>query len=270
MDNKLLTISGVRGFIDSNGTAKLNLEDCARGLGFSRVAASGNEVIRWETVAKYLETFGACQLAGTSIGKTIQEQLPEFIPENIFYRLAMKAKNETAEKFQALVADEILPSIRKHGMYATDQLLDNPDFLIKALTELKKEREEKKALQLKTSQQSQLIDELKPKADYTDTILKNKGLVTITQIAKDYGMSGQAMNKTLHDLKVQYKLSDQWLLYANLQGKGYTHSETFSTTDVYGRPSISMSTKWTQKGRLYLYNLLKENNIIPMIEKDVA
>ena len=137
--NELITIHGVRGFVDKNGTVQLNIEDVARGLGFTTVATSGNECVRWSRVAEYLTSFNF-QVQGASYDDT-------FIPENIFYRLAMKAKNETAEIFQAKVADEILPSIRKHGMYATDELLDNPDLLIQVATELKKAREEKKLLQ---------------------------------------------------------------------------------------------------------------------------
>lgn len=109
------------------------------------------------------------------------------------------------------------------------------------------EQEERKALQATTQKQEQIIGELKPKADYTDEILKNSGLVTITQIAKDYGMSGQKMNEVLHKLKIQYKQSGQWLLYSNHHEKGYTHSHTTKITRKDGTPDIIMNTKWTQK-----------------------
>lgn len=133
-----------------------------------------------------------------------------------------------------------------------------------------KEQQEKETLKLQNAQLIQQNGELKAKADYTDLILKNKGLVTITQIAKDYGMSPQEMNKKLHELKIQYKQSGQWLLYAQYHDKGYTHSETIPITRSDGRPDISMTTKWTQKGRLFLYDLLKEHEILPMIEREVA
>lgn len=125
-----------------------------------------------------------------------------------------------------------------------------------------------KSLQLETKQQQQIIGELKPKADYTDKILKNKGLVTITQIAKDYGMTGNAMNDLLHSLGVQYKQSDQWLLYRQFHGLGYTHSQTINIVRSDGRPDIKMNTKWTQKGRLFIYNLLKDNDVLPVIERE--
>lgn len=132
-----------------------------------------------------------------------------------------------------------------------------------------KEQEEKQKLAITNQRQQQIIGELQPKADYVDRILKNKGLVTITQIAKDYGMSGQAMNNLLHDLKVQYKQSGQWLLYREHQGKGYTHSQTIDIVRKDGTPDVKMNTKWTQKGRLFLYDLLKENGILPTIEEEI-
>ena len=123
-------------------------------------------------------------------------------------------------------------------------------------------------LQLENSQQKQIIGELKPKADYLDTILQNKGLVTITAIAKDYGMSGEKMNEKLHELGIQYNQSKQWFLYSKYHNQGYTHSETIDLTHKNGTKFVKMNTKWTQKGRLFLYELLKKNGVIPMIERE--
>jgi phage antirepressor YoqD-like protein len=130
-----------------------------------------------------------------------------------------------------------------------------------------KEQEQKQTLEFANRQKDQLIGELRPKADYMDKILQNTGLVTITQIAKDYGISGEKMNSLLHRLGVQYKQSGQWLLYTKYQDKGYTHSATVDITHNDGRPDIKMNTKWTQKGRLFLYNLLKGNGVLPVIER---
>lgn len=190
-----------------------------------------------------------------------------FIPEGDIYRLITHSKLPSAEKFESWVFDEVLPSIRKHGMYAIDELVNNPDLAIQALTALKDEREKNKQLNEEVNVKDQLIGELKPKADYMDRILKNKGLVTITQIAKDYGMSGKAMNDLLHNLKIQYKQSSQWLLYKEYQSCGYTHSETITIQRTDGREDVKMNTKWTQKGRLFLYQLLKGNGMLPVIER---
>lgn len=185
----LMTIENVKGFLDSKtGTAYLNAEDVARGFGFVE-EKGGVEYVKWRRVNAYLHEFGF----SPDVAKD------DFLPENMVYRLGFKASNETARKFQAVLADEVIPAIRKTGMYMTDNAIDNilgnPDAFIKVLSEYKKVQEENKALAMQNASQKQLIGELKPKADYTDLILKSKSLVTITQIAKDYGMSGQAMNK---------------------------------------------------------------------------
>lgn len=135
-----------------------------------------------------------------------------------------------------------------------------------ALTQLLETVEQKEKLELENNMNKQKIAEFEPKASYLDTILNNKSLVTVGQIAKDYGMSAQALNKLLHDLKVQYKQSGQWLLYSNIQDKGYTHSSTTEIEHKDGSTSVRMNTKWTQKGRLFIYELLKSNDILPTIE----
>lgn len=214
------------------------------------------------------------KLTNSKIGKAdfrkVHNTGENFLTESGVYKLIFKSKKAEAERFQDWVTDEALPQIRKYGMYATDELLDNPDLLIKVATELKKEKEKRKRLEVENTQQKQIIGELKPKADYTDLILKNKGLVTITQIAKDYGLSGQALNDKLHELKVQYKIGEQWLLYSKYHSKGYTHSETIPITHSNGRHDVKMNTKWTQKGRIFIYGLLKQEGILPIIEREVA
>ena len=196
-----------------------------------------------------------------------REQQAIFINESNLYKVIFQSRKPEAEKFTEWVTSEVLPGIRKNGMYATDELLDNPDLAIKVFEQLKQEREEKRQLQLENTQQKQLIGELKPKADYTDRILQNKGLVTITAIAKDYGMSAKTLNKKLYELGVQFKQSKQWFLYRKYQECGYTHSETVEYEHKDGTKDVTMNTKWTQKGRLFLYNLLKENDIVPVIER---
>ena len=104
--------------------------------------------------------------------------------------------------------------------------------------------------------------------DYVDKILKSKSLMTITQIAKDYGMSGTKLNSILHDLRVQYKQSNQWLLYSKYHNKGYTHSEPFIVNQTDGTTKTRLTTKWTNKGRLFLYELLKSNGYLPLIETE--
>lgn len=198
-------------------------------------------------------------------------QAINFIPEGDVYRLITHSKLPAAEKFESWVFDEVLPSIRKHGAYMTEDIIKKviakPDFIIQLATELKKEQEQNKQLTETCSQQQQVIGELKPKADYVDKILKSDSLVTITQIAKDYGMSGQGMNKVLHDLHIIYSCNRQWLLYSQHQAKGYTFSETVDIPREDGTTKVVMNTKWTQKGRLFLYETLKKRNLLPLIER---
>lgn len=187
------------------------------------------------------------------------------VNESGLYSLILSSKLPTAKKFKRWVTSEVLPSIRKHGAYLTDKKLEevllNPDTLIKLATELKAEREGRLIAE-------QRVNELTPKASYYDLVLKNQSLVTITQIAKDYGMSGREMNAKLHDLKVQYKQGSTWLLYSKYQKTGWTHSDTIVVDRIDGTKKAVMQTKWTQKGRLGLYELLKSNGVLPLIEQD--
>lgn len=193
------------------------------------------------------------------------------INESGLYSLILSSKLPTAKEFKRWVTSEVLPSIRKHGAYMTEdtikKVMAEPDFIIQLATELKKEQEQNKQLTATCSQQQQMIGELKPKADYVDRILKSDSLVTITQIAKDYGMSGQGMNKVLHDLHIIYSCNKQWLLYSQHQAKGYTFSETVDIPREDGSAKVVMNTKWTQKGRLFLYETLKKRNLLPLIER---
>lgn len=193
------------------------------------------------------------------------------INESGLYALIFSSKMKKAKEFKHWVTSEVLPSIRKHGAYATedvlDKVLDNPDFGIELLNALKDERKKRAVAELENKKKDQIIGELTPKADYTDKILQSTSVVTITSIAKDYGLSGSKMNKLLHELGIQYKQGNQWLIYAKYHDKGYTHSETVEFPRSNGTIDVNMITKWTQKGRLFLYNELKDNGYLPMIER---
>lgn len=181
--NNLITIENVKGYLDPvTGTAYLNAEDVARGFGFTTVAKSGNAVIRWARVNRYLSEFGLSK----EIGKD------DYIPENMVYRLGFRASNGTAKRFQAKLADEVIPAIRKTGMYMTDgavqNILNNPTAFIEILTEYKKVQDENKSLAVQNARPD-------------------------------------------------------------------------------GREAVKMNTKWTQKGRLFLYDTLKKEDIVPIIER---
>ena len=186
------------------------------------------------------------------------------INESGLYSLILRGQLPKARQFKRWVTAEILPAIRRRGMYAIDEILENPDLAIEALTQLKEERRKRKALELTAAVQKQQIAELSPKASYYDLILQNRNTVPVTQIAKDYGMSGRKFNELLHDLGVQYRFRKTWLLYQHYADLGYTQSKTFA---IDAEKSV-MHTYWIQKGRLFLYDLLKGEGILPLIEQE--
>ena len=189
------------------------------------------------------------------------------INESGLYSLILSSKMPNAKKFKRWVTAEVLPSIRKHGVYTVDEVLQNPDVLIQALTELKKEREEKQKLKETVAVQNQQITEMTPKACYYDVVLNCKDVISTTEIAKDYGWSAKKMNSYLHEKKIQFKQGKIWLLYQKYAEQGLTSTKT----SVYnGRDGISHSsihTYWTQKGRLFIYELLKKDGILPTMER---
>lgn len=187
------------------------------------------------------------------------------------YSLVLGSRKPEAKEFKRWITHEVIPSIRKHGAYMTPATLEeailNPDFGIRLLTSLKEEREARKVLELQTAQQRQIIHELQPKATYYDLCLQNKTLLSVTKIAKDYGMSGNALNSLLHELGVQYKQGDVWLLYQKYADKGYTQSKTH----VIDSERSAFHTYWTQSGRLFIYELLKQKKgILPLIEREAG
>ena len=257
---EIINISGVDCY-EKDGIVYLNLETVARGLGFTKRAESGNEVVNWTRVRGYLADLGVVQKCTTG----------DYIPENIFYRLAMKAKNEAAEAFQAKSADEVIPSIRKHGAYMTpdtmQRFIADPDFAIGLLTALKDEQAKSRALEAENEKQSQLLADYEPKVQYLETILQSEGTMTTAQIAADYDMSAIQLNQILRDAGIQRKVNGQWILYRKYMGKGYTKSETINITRSDGRPDTKMHTRWTQKGRLMIHEVLTARGIKARMDK---
>lgn len=143
-----------------------------------------------------------------------------------------------------------------------------PQTFAEALRAYADEVEKNEVLRLENSQQKQIIGELQPKASYYDLILSSQDCMTVTQIAKDYGLTAQYLNNKLKDLGIQFKQSGQWLLKEKHSKFGYTKSETVPFQKPDGTMGTALHTKWTQKGRLFLYELLKKNGILPLIEQE--
>lgn len=224
-----------------NGQIEFDAEKVAIGLGICLVK-NGIEYVRWERVRKYLNS--------------PQVEKGDYISEPDFYTLAIKANNPTAEKFQYWVTHEVLPTIRKHGAYMTDEVLEqalvNPDTIIKIVEKLKEEKEAKEIAEKRAEQ-------LQPDADYCKNVLKNPTLISSTEIAKRYGWGAVTLHKKLHELGVMYKQGKQWNLYAKYSRLGYADRMRYEKG-----PGL---LKWTPKGERFIYNLLKDEGIAPIIER---
>lgn len=199
-------------------------------------------------------------------------QQMKMVNEAGLYSLILSSKLPTAKRFKHWVTSEVLPTIRKHGMYATaptiDKIIDDPDYGIQLLQKLKEEREQRKHLETMNAVQAQQIEELQPKASYYDVVLNCKDLLSISKIAKDYGWSAIKMNSYLHERGVQFKQGDIWLLYQRYADKGYTNTKTHPYIGSDGETHTRVHTHWTQKGRLFIYDLLKKDGVLPLIERE--
>lgn len=133
-----------------------------------------------------------------------------------------------------------------------------------------REQEARKHLEMKNAIQSQQIQELQPKASYYDVVLNCKNLLSISKIAKDFGKSARWLNGFLHDAGVQYRQGDIWLLYAKYQDQGYTSTKTQTFGGSDGEAHSRVHTYWTQKGRLFIYDLLKKEGVLPVMERTKA
>jgi anti-repressor protein len=183
------------------------------------------------------------------------------------YTLILRSRKPEARAFKRWVTHEVLPAIRKTGIYATEAILDNPDLAIAALTKLKEERNRARELAQINAAQQQQIAELRPKATYYDLVLQCRDLVNTSTIAKDYGWSANRMNQWLHEHGIQYKQGNIWLLYQAYAPMGYTSTKTFNIPDGNGVLHNRVHTYWTQKGRLFIYRLMTEEGNYPLIEK---
>jgi len=192
-----------------------------------------------------------------------RKQKTAIINESGLYAVILRSDKPNAKKFRRWITSEVLPSIRKHGAYVIDEVLEeaakNQDFAFELFRKLQAEKGKTAALLDK-------VETLAPKARYYDLILQSKGIVQVSLIAKDYGMSAVTFNRLLHDLGIQYRIGSTWVLYQRHANQGYTKSRTYYTP----HGSSVMHTYWTQKGRLFLYDMLGAAGILPLMEIEDA
>lgn len=199
---------------------------------------------------------------------TEQEVKLVFVNEQNLYRVIMRSDKPLAEPFQDWVCGDVLPTIRKTGTYGVPKTFAEALRLAADQQEMIEQQQQTiEAHETEILALSDKISEMKPKAVYYDQILKSKNTVLVTQIAKDYGYSAYKFNQLLETLHIQYKVRGQWVLYAEHSDKGYTKSTSYPVDCHDGTYITKMRTEWTQKGRLFLYETLKANNILPLIER---
>ena len=210
-----------------------------------------------------------------------------FINESGLYSLILRSKLPQAKEFKRWVTSEVLPAIRKQGGYMTTTTdMTDEEIMARAILvadeAIKRRDEHIRQMEQEAEKQEQVIQnknqqiltmaneiqDMTPKANYYDMILNNKSTVLTTQIALDYGLTAKAFNQKLYDLRIQHKVNDQWILYSPYITMGYMHSKPVEITKHDGQKMIKYNSEWTQKGRLFLYDLLKKHNVLPLIEME--
>lgn len=237
-------------------------KDAAAAIGYSNT----RKAIRDHVKGKYLREERIVTPSGV--------QSVTVISEPGLYQLAGESKLPSAEPFQDWVYEEVLPTIRKHGAYMTNEVIErtltSPDFIIQLATKLKDEQEARLKLEKENSQLSLDLAEATEKTRYLDLILDSPDELIVKQIAQDYGISAVKFNQILNKLRIQYKQNNQWILYSKFQGKGYIKSRTFNYIGSDKKQHTRINTCWTQKGREFLYRKLKKAGYLPVVEQDVA
>lgn len=222
-------------------------------------------------VSKMLKTIDEDEKLIRKIFVSGQNRNMWFLTEDGFYEVCMQSTKPNAKIFKKEVK-KILKTIRKTGMYMTDNVWDtitsNPEKLGEVLINYGKVKRELEQLEEENQIQKQLIAEYKPIKEYVDTILSSEDTMTITQIAADYGLSAYELNKTLNEQRIIRKVGGQWILYAEHMNKGYTKSETITVKRKNGTEKVVPNTKWTQKGRLFVHNLLETLGIKANMDRE--
>lgn len=188
------------------------------------------------------------------------------INESGVYSLVFGSKLPTAKQFKRWVTTEVLPSVRKHGAYLTDrkveEVLSDPDTIIKLATQLKQERAEKERLAEENRLANEQIEKAAPMVQYYNKVLQSDSLITTNLIADQLGVSTRRLNDMLVKRGIIYRQSDTYVLYAKYRGQGYegyrTHTYISSTT---GQQFTKQHLYWTEKGREFIYNLFHDDRV---------
>ncbi len=250
--NEILSINNVHGYMDKEtGTAYLNSGDVARGFGFTKTETKNGvkyESVRWARVNEYLSSFGFRPNVGED----------DFLPENMVYRLGFKASNEAAQKFQAVLADEVLPAIRRHGAYMTEEALEKaitePDFLIRLATQLKEE----KAKRLEAEKQ---VEAAKPKVLFADAVSASHTSILVGELAKILRGNGIGIGQRRlfawlreHGYLIRRQGTDYNMPTQMAMELGLFEIKEGSYVNGSGANIITKTPKVTGKGQTYFIN----------------
>ena len=180
------------------------------------------------------------------------------------YSLVLGSRKPEARAFKRWITHEVIPSIRRTGGYTV------PQDYISALRALADSEEKRQALVAENETQRQAIADFEPIKQYVDAILASTSTMATSQIAADYDISAKKLNKILHEEGIQHNVNGQWILYQRHMGKGYTKSETIPIVHSDGRPGTKIYTKWTQKGRIMIHEILSNRGILAIMDRKAA
>lgn len=248
--------------IMNNGVPMFSAIDVAKSLGYS----DSDKAIR--THCKKSNNIFVLHGDGKPGGTSMK-----FIPESDIFRLIMSSKLSEAEKFQDWVFEEVLPSIRETGMYATDKKIDefikDPDSFFKLVEKWKEERGLRLEVEEKLSEATLKLESQKDIVDYTNEFLRIEDSDKLTtQISKEYGLSALKMNEILCGLNIQFWKGGQYHLYAKYDGKGYANNRKYSSWNpITKSKDVSQCLVWTEKGRKFIYDLFKKGKFNKFLSK---
>ncbi len=245
-------------------------KDVAKVLGYARLQKAVNDHVDPEDKIEKI-----VNISQPSQNRT-KPEMTLLITESGVYSLIFNSKMPNAKRFKRWVTSEVLPAIRKHGAYMTDEkafdVVNNKnglaDLLQQAADQLKQKDIRIEEVEKENKNLTIQLEESNKKANYLDLILGDPTPILITQIANDYGYSAVSFNKLLNKLRIQRRVNGQWILYRTYMGKGYTTTKNVDYADRHGNFKTKIYTVWTQKGRRFIYDILKKNDILPLIERD--
>ena len=226
-------------------------------------------VLEISTPAKVSGRLDEDEKGMTSIHTLGGKQNITIINESGLYSVILRSDKPQAKPFRKWVTSEVLPTLRKTGSYRMQDSYQIEDPVKRAQRWIE-EQQARAQLEMQVAVQSQQIQELQPKASYYDVVLNCKDLLAISAIAKDYGKSAKWLNQYLHEKGVQYRQGEIWLLYQRYAQQGYTSTKTYNYNGTDGQQHAKVQTHWTQKGRLFIYDLLKKDGIVPVMEQGAA